>query len=122
MYDTNNVFAKILRGEIPVEKIYEDEFALAFPDANPRAKTHVLVIPKGDYTDLYDFIDKAPADFQAGFWTAVRAAAVKLGIDRQVMTLANTGAPAQGVFHFHVHLMAPMTFLLEKRIAAGDPA
>ncbi|MDR0741300.1 MAG: HIT domain-containing protein [Rickettsiales bacterium] len=122
IYDNNNVFAKILRGEIPCDKVYEDDFAVAFPDLNPKAKTHILVIPKGDYTDLYDFIEKAPADFQVGFWAAVRATAKKFGIEKQVMTLANTGAPVQSVFHFHIHLLAPVPFILEKRIAAGDPA
>jgi diadenosine tetraphosphate (Ap4A) HIT family hydrolase len=121
-YDKNNIFAKMLRGEVPCDKVYEDDFAMAFPDLNPKAKTHILVIPKGEYTDLYDFIEKAPADFQVGFFAAVRAVANTLGISRQVMTLANTGAPAQSVFHFHIHLMAPMSFSLEKRIAAGDPA
>ena len=122
MYDKNNVFARIIRGEIPCNKVYEDDFAVAFPDLNPKAKTHVLIVPKGDYTDLYDFIENAPAEFQIGFWAAVNATARKLGVERQTMTLANTGAPAQSVFHFHVHIMAPMTFTLEKRIAAGDPA
>ena len=55
MYDKNNIFAKILRGEIPCDKIYEDKFDLAFKDINPQAKVHVLVIPKGAYVDMNDF-------------------------------------------------------------------
>ena len=60
-YDKNNIFAKILRGEIPCEKIYEDEFVLAFHDINPQKKVHALVIPKGEYIDLDDFSEKASA-------------------------------------------------------------
>ena len=59
MYDKNNIFAKILRGEIPCDKIYEDKFALAFKDINPQAKIHVLVIPKGAYVDMNDFAANA---------------------------------------------------------------
>ena len=58
-YDKNNIFAKILRGEIPCKKIYEDEFVLAFYDINPQKKVHALVIPKGEYIDLDDFLSKA---------------------------------------------------------------
>ena len=62
MYDKNNIFAKILRGEIPCDKIYEDKFALAFKDINPQAKIHVLVIPKGAYVDMNDFAANAKSD------------------------------------------------------------
>ena len=62
MYDNNNIFAKILRGEIPCDKIYEDKFSLAFKDINPQAKIHVLVIPKGAYVDMNDFAANAKSD------------------------------------------------------------
>jgi len=58
-YDKNNIFAKILRGEIPCNKVYENEYVLSFHDINPKKKIHVLVIPKGEYTDLDDFVNKA---------------------------------------------------------------
>ena len=115
MYDKNNVFAKILRDEIPTgdRKIYEDDFALAFYDINPMAKIHALVIPKGEWTDFFDFTTNAPAAFQTGFWAAVRAVTKQLGVENQVQLLMNTGAPTQSVFHFHVHIMAPMADLME---------
>ncbi len=62
MYDKNNIFAKILRGEIPCDKVYEDKFVLAFKDINPQAKIHVLVIPKGAYVDMNDFSANAKND------------------------------------------------------------
>ncbi len=71
MYDKNNVFAKILRGEIPCDKIYEDEFALSFQNIAPKARVHVLVIPKGEFINIIDFTKNASAEEQAGFWNAV---------------------------------------------------
>lgn len=111
MYDSENVFAKIIRGEMPSQKIYEDEFALAFQNIAPRARTHVLVIPKGDYTDIYDFTANAPAQLQTGFWNAVRKTVDTLGLNGGFRTVANTGAPAgQSVFHFHLHIMSDDKF------------
>lgn len=111
MYDTNNVFAKIIRGELPSTKIYEDDYALAFQNIAPRAKTHVLVIPKGEYTDIYDFTSNAPAELQAGFWNAVRETVDKLGMGDNFRTVANTGAGSgQSVFHFHLHIMSDERF------------
>ena len=111
MYDKNNVFAKILREEIPSKKVYEDDYAIAFYDANPRAKTHVLVIPRGEYTDIYDFTQNAPAELQAGFWAAVRNTVDKLGMREIFRTVANTGHGAgQSVFHFHIHIMSDERF------------
>jgi diadenosine tetraphosphate (Ap4A) HIT family hydrolase len=106
MYDKNNVFAKILRGEIPSNKIYEDNFVLAFHTIAPEAKVHALVIPKGEFTDIYEFISNADSDFQSGFWAGVRATVDKLNL-MEFRTIANTGAVAgQSVFHFHIHIMA----------------
>ena len=105
-YDDNNVFAKILRGEIPCKKAYEDSHALAFHDINPQAPTHVLVIPKGRYVSLRDFAAQASAEEQAGFLRAVGKTAAALGLDDGgYRILANHGADAhQEVPHFHIHI------------------
>ena len=79
-YDTNNIFAKILRGEIPCDKVYEDDFALAFNDISPQAPVHVLVIPKGEYISFDDFTTKASAEDMAGFYRAVQQVAEQLGL------------------------------------------
>ena len=79
-YDNNNIFAKILRGEIPCEKIYEDEYVLSFHDITPRKKIHVLVIPKGKYINLDDFNQKASNDEIVGLSKGISIVAKKLGI------------------------------------------
>lgn len=105
-YDKDNIFAKILRGEIPCEKVYEDEFAMAFHDLNPQAPVHVLVIPKGEYISWADFSDSAPADLIAGFTRAVGATAKALGLeDGGYRILGNAGEDAnQMVPHLHIHI------------------
>ncbi|RMD88353.1 MAG: histidine triad nucleotide-binding protein [Alphaproteobacteria bacterium] len=105
-YDSDNVFARILRREIPADILYEDAFALAFSDINPQAPVHVLVIPKGAYISFDDFAEKASDDEIAGFFRAVRAVAQKLGVaEGGYRLLANHGANAhQEVPHFHVHI------------------
>ncbi|MDP2360142.1 MAG: histidine triad nucleotide-binding protein [bacterium] len=105
-YDESNIFARILRGEIPCRKVYEDEYALAFHDLHPQAPVHVLVIPKGPYRSLDDFSRLAPPELQAGFLRAVGATARELGLPpRGYRILANHGADAgQEVPHFHVHI------------------
>lgn len=111
MYDVNNVFAKILRDEIPSKRVFENEYAIAFQNIDPRAKTHVLVIPRGEYTDIYDFTTRASQEVQTGFWHAVTETADVLGINGNFRIVANTGAGAgQSVFHFHVHLMSDAKF------------
>ena len=80
MYDKNNIFAKILRGEIPCDKIYEDKFSLAFKDINPQAKVHVLVIPKGAYVDMNDFAANAKSDEIEGLIRALGKVASILGV------------------------------------------
>jgi diadenosine tetraphosphate (Ap4A) HIT family hydrolase len=107
-YDPNNIFAKILRGEIPCKKVYEDQFALAFHDINPQAPVHVLVIPKGEYVSLADFTAAAPADLIAGYFRAVGKVAQELGIvEDGFRALFNAGAHAgQEVPHLHIHLFA----------------
>ena len=80
MYDKNNIFAKILRGEIPCDKIFEDKFALAFKDINPQAKIHVLVIPKGAYVDMNDLAANAQSDEIEGLIRALGKVADILGV------------------------------------------
>ena len=107
-YDHNNIFARILRGEIPCRKVYEDAHVLAFHDINPQAPTHVLVIPKGAYLSFDDFSAKAPAEEIAGFMRAVGQIARDLGVaEPGYRILANTGLNGgQEVPHFHLHLFA----------------
>ncbi|TNE63517.1 MAG: histidine triad nucleotide-binding protein [Alphaproteobacteria bacterium] len=105
-YDTNNIFARILRGEIPCKKVYEDEFSLAFHDINPQAPTHVLVIPKGEYVSMADFTAEAPAELVAGFFRAVGKVAEELElVEPGYRILANAGTNAhQEVPHLHIHI------------------
>ncbi|MGB1155346.1 MAG: histidine triad nucleotide-binding protein [Alphaproteobacteria bacterium] len=105
-YDPNNIFAKILRGEIPCDKVYEDEFALAFRDINPQAKVHTLVIPKGAYVSFDDFATQASDAEIGGFARAVQKVAAIEGVtDSGYRLLANHGAHShQEVPHFHVHI------------------
>jgi histidine triad (HIT) family protein len=105
-YDDQNVFAKILRGEIPNRTVYEDEWALAFHDINPQAPLHVLVIPKGAYVSWDDFSARAPADEIAGFIRAVGHVAREAGlVEPGYRLLANIGGHGhQEVPHLHVHL------------------
>ncbi len=107
-YNPDNVFAKILNGSMPCNKVYEDDFALAFHDINPQAPIHVLVIPKGPYESMDDFSKNAPVDLISGFFSAVGQVARELGItDDGYRMLANHGADAnQEVPHFHIHLFA----------------
>jgi histidine triad (HIT) family protein len=104
-YDPNNIFAKILRGEIPCKKLHEDDFALAFPDINPKAPVHVLVIPKGAYTDHNDFAARASDKEIAGFEKAVGKVAEMTGASASGYRLiSNCGVNAhQEVPHYHVH-------------------
>jgi histidine triad (HIT) family protein len=107
-YDDQNIFAKILRGEIPNRTVYEDDFALAFHDINPQAPTHVLVIPKGAYVCWDDFSAKASEAEIAGFVRALGKVARDLGLVAPgYRLLANTGTDShQEVPHLHVHLFA----------------
>ncbi|MBO9518227.1 MAG: histidine triad nucleotide-binding protein [Porphyrobacter sp.] len=105
-YDDQNIFAKILRGEIPCSKVYEDEWALAFHDIAPQAPVHVLVVPKGAYVSWDDFAAKAPAEEIAGFVRAIGHIARENGlVEPGYRLLANVGAHGgQEVPHLHVHL------------------
>ena len=108
-YDKNNIFAKILRGEIPCKKIYEDEYVLAFYDVNPQKKIHALVIPKGKYVDLDDFSQNASPKEIVGFLKGINLVAKKLGISvdtgKGYRALANISEDGgQEVPHFHFHI------------------
>jgi diadenosine tetraphosphate (Ap4A) HIT family hydrolase len=117
-YDDQNIFARILRGEIPNRTVYEDEWALAFHDIAPQAPLHVLVIPKGRYVSLADFTASATAAELAGFFRAVGAVARQLELEAPgYRVLANMGEHAgQEVPHFHVHIFGgrPLGRMLER--------
>ncbi|MBO7559562.1 MAG: HIT domain-containing protein [Alphaproteobacteria bacterium] len=110
MYDSNNVFAKIIRGEIPSKKVVENEYALSFYDVNPMCEKHVLVVPKGEYENILDFARRASAAEQAGFWDCFVKTADAIGVSAEFNIFANAGLSAplfnQSVFHFHLHLLA----------------
>ncbi len=106
-YDPQNIFARLLKGEIPCKKLYEDEYALAFPDITPKAPIHILVIPKGAYTDIVDFGSRASTEEITGFYRAVS----KIAADNNLAvtgfrSIANSGLNGgQEVPHFHLHLL-----------------
>ena len=108
-YDENNIFAKILKGDIPCKKIYEDDFVLSFHDISPQKKIHALVIPKGKYVDLDDFSLNAPPEEIVGLIKGINIVAKKLGISTEVgkgyRALANISDDGgQEVPHLHFHL------------------
>ncbi len=105
-YDDSNIFAKIIRGEIPCDKVYEDDHVLAFRDINPQTPTHILVVPKGAYVSFADFSRNASPDEIAAFVRATGKVASEAGLDDPgYRILANHGADAhQEVPHFHLHL------------------
>ena len=109
-YDTNNIFAKILRGEIPCKKIYEDDCVLAFHDINPQKKIHALVIPKGEYVNLDDFSSNASEKEITGLIKGISLVANKIGVSEEVKgggyrSLVNVGENGgQEVAHLHFHI------------------
>ncbi len=107
-YDDQNIFAKILRNEIPSKRVYEDDFAIAFQDINPQAPTHILVIPRWAYVSWDDFAARASDAEIAGFVRAVGIVARAAGlVEPGYRLLANTGPHAhQEVPHLHVHILA----------------
>jgi len=110
IYDKNNIFAKILRGEIPCKKIYEDEYVLAFYDINPQKKVHALVISKGEYVDLDDFSLKASKEEISGLIKGISIVAKKIGVSEEVKgggyrSLVNVGENGgQEIPHLHFHI------------------
>ena len=107
-YDKNNIFAKIIRGDLPAQKIYEDENILAFNDISRASPVHVLVVPKGEYVDFNDFVTKANAEIVVDFFKKISQIAKELNIVNDGFRLiTNNGSNAhQTVKHFHVHLLA----------------
>ena len=109
-YDKNNIFAKILRGEIPCKKIYEDEYVLAFHDINPQKKIHTLIIPKGAYINFADFSTNASEKEIVGLIKGIGTVAKKLGVSqvgegRGYRSLVNVGENGgQEVPHLHFHI------------------
>lgn len=122
-YDDNNIFARILRGEIPSRRVFEDPWAVAFHDIAPQAPVHVLVIPRGRYVALADFVATAAEAEIAGFFRAVGTVAKQLGLEQPgFRILANMGAHSgQEVPHFHVHLFggAPLGPMLARGALPG---
>ncbi len=107
-YDKNNIFAKILRGEIPCKKVYENDYVLAFHDVNPQKKLHVLVIPKGEYVDLDDFNNKASDNEIVEFNKAITHVSSIIGAKKKgYRALTNIGTDGgQEVPHLHFHILA----------------
>lgn len=106
-YDTNNIFAKILRGEIPCKKIYEDEHVVAFPDIAPKAPVHIMVVPKGAYTDMNDFTQRASTEEIAALFRALGKVARDNNLDQSgYRVISNCGSDGgQEVPHLHLHLL-----------------
>ena len=107
-YDTENIFAKILRGEIPCDKIYEDEYTLSFKDINPQAKIHILIISKDSYIDVADFLQNSDYQYQINFWQSVNKIIDCLELRSkgfQIKTHKGKDG-GQDVFHFHLHLLS----------------
>jgi histidine triad (HIT) family protein len=111
MYDDNNIFAKIIRGEMDSDKIYEDDKLIAIHDAYPTAPIHVLVIPKGKYISFHDFMENAAAEEIAHFFKTTKQIAEMLNLgDKGYRILANIGKTAgQTVFHMHLHILSGKT-------------
>lgn len=107
-YDNNNIFAKILRGEIPCEKVFENEFVIAFNDISPSAKIHVLVIPKEPFISFQDFCENASQELISSFFSSITEITKQLNIvESGYRLIANHGADAgQLVPHFHMHILA----------------
>ena len=108
-YDDQNIFAKILRKEIPCNKIYEDEFVLSFYDINPQKKIHALVIPKGKYIDLDDFSLNASSEEMVGLLKGINKVAKKLGISKDIgkgyralVNISDHGGQEVPHLHFHI--------------------
>lgn len=106
VYDKNNIFARILRKELPAEVVYENDYALAFHDIHPKAAVHILVIPKGEYISFFDFSDKASPDLILGFTKAIRHVIQSFNLQKEgFRLLSNDGVHGgQEVPHYHVHI------------------
>lgn len=107
MYDKNNIFAKIIRGDAPCGLVAESPHSMAFKDLHPEKRVHILVIPKGPYENIADFIESAPAAEQTDFWNLVLGVLDGAGVRTGFRMVANSGRKAgQSVPHFHIHILA----------------
>ena len=106
-YDPDNIFAKILRGEIPNKTVFENKNVLAFEDINPQAPVHILVIPKGPYIDMGDFSKRASEEAQTAFSRSIGVIVEILGLEKMgFRAIANTGINGlQEVPHYHLHIL-----------------
>ena len=107
-YDKENIFAKILKGEIPCDNVFENDYVLSFKDINPKAKIHLLIIPKEPFIDISDFLQNADKLYQSKFWESVDEIINNFGFrDRGFQIKTHKGKNGgQEVFHFHLHLLA----------------
>ena len=107
-YDKENIFAKILKGEIPCDNVFENDYVLSFKDINPKAKIHLLIIPKEPFVDISDFLQNADKLYQSKFWESVDEIINNFGFrDRGFQIKTHKGKNGgQEVFHFHLHLLA----------------
>ena len=107
-YDKENIFAKILNGEIPCDKVFENDYVLSFKDINPKAKTHLLIIPKEPFIDISDFLQNADKLYQSKFWESFDEIINYLGFrDKGFQIKIHKGKEGgQEVFHFHLHLLS----------------
>ena len=122
-YDQNNIFAKILRGEIPCDKVYESDHALAFKDINPQAKVHVLVIPKGAYVNMDDFSQNASSEEITGLIRALGEVAKIVGVSeytsgkgyRYIGNNGSDGGQEVPDLHFHIVGGEPLGRMVSKK-------
>ncbi len=107
-YDKNNIFAKIISGELPTKRIYEDDYLIAINDINPVAPVHILVISKNEYVDFKDFIAKASNIEITNYYNKISEIAKKNGLEgyRVITNIGKKGG--QTVFHFHTHIIGGM--------------
>tara|TARA_B100001063_G_C16640128_1_gene490369 strand:+ start:303 stop:638 length:336 start_codon:yes stop_codon:yes gene_type:complete len=108
IYDKENIFAKILKSEIPCEKIFEDEYIFSFKDIYPKAKLHILIIPKKPYIDILDFLENADSDYQSNFWNSLNKMVSQLDLKNKGFKIKTHKGKdgGQEVFHFHLHLLS----------------
>jgi len=109
MYDKNNIFAKIISGDIPAEKIYEDDKILAIKDINLAAPIHILVVPKEHYIDFADFISQASNEDISHYFKTIEKIAKENGAENYRLITNRGEAAGQSVFHFHTHILSDFT-------------
>lgn len=110
MYNKENIFAKIIRGDVPADKIYEDEHLIAIKDAHPVAPIHILVIPKKEYTDFHDFSKKADSSEISHYFKKISEIAENNGAFEYRLVSNNGASSGQTVFHFHTHIIGGSKF------------